>query len=896
MRMSMPKRLFAIVMSLCLLLPLCAIRTANAAVTFSGIDTLMIYNPLIYYEQWVYDDYTGWEQNIVTNSLSTGNMSGQIKTSSGSVLNRSITREQKPADDIIRLTPQQVRTLTDNKSMGAADGSVESASIVRAVGDTKAFWIQPNLSLSSTRAKTTMTCRAAGTYCNIWGNSTFTDTSIASQMASQFDNIIYANDTSYFGSARFAEDGVKVNILVYTISYGGSSGSICGYFTGSDLYSTAELGSEAASYNADSPIVHLNSYFCNSSYINVAYVTMAHEFQHLICCTSTMVNPANTNEDELGTWLNESMSMQAEEISYPGEVAEQGYVSGSYNGSTDISGGQSLFCFDTNNDIGVYGQGFLFSEYLKKQYGGTDIFGRIHSTWRTCAANLLNDGADLETALNSTVVSAINDSVSYDSAIISAINSTDNSTDTTQDSVSVFLSKLNLNFQIATVLKESSGIHSIGTGCNDADPLLNTASTVSIQGGGRVWVKTADGNSYTVPAGADSKLIYVGFKNGEMVMAPTTASGYVPSTDPYLTLPATMVISPIGTGRITATYGNFTPTSFTWTSDTPAVATVKGNGLSSATITPVSEGKTNITCTASDGTVTLEATSAVTVSSVDQYRLVTQPTAGKQYILVYFSGASYYGLSKTLSPLKAYPYGAPLSVTESGENVTFTLTETAYASTVDELELTASANGANWRFKNTDDNYLAFNTGGYPNLFPDGDFLDWRLATVSDNEVSLRNINYTADEYVYLGWSPSGYFYYSETPVGFRLYEKVEPVIEGSYTMSIPASVTGIDFSGINVAPGASGTRTQPFEISCSDLSGCTVSVAVTSNNNWQLVSGDYSFSYSVSKTSFTFTASGTETGSCIIDIAAINALNLPTGNYQFTDSLTFTITATPKN
>ncbi|MDD3400014.1 MAG: hypothetical protein PHT58_00065 [Eubacteriales bacterium] len=894
MKLSLPKRLLAIVLTLCLMIPAVALRISSAEVTFTGIDTLMIYNPLIYYEEWVYNN--GWSLNVTENALSTGNMIDQIKTSSGNVLN-SVPSSQLRSEggDIVRLTPQQVRQLTNNEYLGAVDGQYELASTTRAVGDTKSFWIQPNLSSSSTRASTSLTCRAVGTYCNIWGNSTFTNTSVASQMAAEFDSVIYANDTSYFGSARFAEDGVKVNILVYTITYGGSSGSICGYFTGSDLYTSSELGSSASSYNTGSPIVHLNAYFCNATYLSTAYVTMAHEFQHLICFTSTLKNSNNSDEVELGTWLNESMAMAAEEISYQGEVASQGYINGSYNTSGDIAGGQSLYCFDTDNDIGVYGQGFLFSEYLKQQYGSTGIFSGIHSTWRTSAASLLNDGADLETALGGTVVNAINNSMSYDSSIISSINSTDNSTDTTSDSVSVFLSKLNLNFQIATVLKQSSGVYSLGSVCADADPKLNTATTVSIQGGGRIFVQTSDGDSYTVPTGADSKLIYVGFKNGEMVFAPTTAADYTPSSEPSAVMPASLSIITGNSSALAVVARDFTPTSYTWTSSDPSVATISSGGAS-VMINGIKAGTSIVSCVVTDGTVSLTRSCTVSVFDVVEYRQVTTLTAGKEYLLGYASGSTIYLLSKTpqTASTSRYPCGQASTVSTGSQSDTlvFTLSNYDYAASPTELHLTAAQSGTSWTFVNTDGNYLAFDSGGYPVLTVSTTYNAWTVAA-SGNNVTLKNTNWTDDNFYYLGWNTSLYYSYSSSAVNFCLYEKVEsePIVEGTFEVTIPASTAGINF-GETINADSSGTRTQSFQVGCIELANCTITVVITSQNSWTLVDGAYSFPYEVPTQSFTFNAVGTQTGSCVIDLADIAALNLPTGNYSFTDRLTFTITS----
>ena len=112
-----------------------------------------------------------------------------------------------------------------------------------------------------------------------------------------------------------------------------------------------------------------NSFHCSAGrYQSTGLETIAHEYQHLICMSSTLLGNGRTRLTLMGTWLNESMAAAAEEWIYPGEMTELGYISRNYNGSGLISGGQSLYDFTTSSgDIGVYGQALLFSEYLKKQ-------------------------------------------------------------------------------------------------------------------------------------------------------------------------------------------------------------------------------------------------------------------------------------------------------------------------------------------------------------------------------------------------------------------------------------------------------------------------------------------------------------------------------------------------
>lgn len=67
-----------------------------------------------------------------------------------------------------------------------------------------------------------------------------------------------------------------------------------------------------------------------------------------------------------------------------------------------------------------------------------------------------------------------------------------------------------------------------------------------------------------------------------------------------------------GSGTLTVTPAMFTPTGYTWTSSDASVATVAGSGAN-ATVTYHGSGTATITCSATDGTVTKEATCSVTV-------------------------------------------------------------------------------------------------------------------------------------------------------------------------------------------------------------------------------------------------------------------------------------------
>lgn len=522
----MIKRLLRTFTATILAFALCAALVSPAVavsgrVTFAGIDTLMIYNPEVDYEDYKY-----------YSTMSTGNMNGQIKTADGNfnMFARPGTEETfywdrgaELREEMNGFTPVISGPVNEAESMDRLMPDV-------AVGTKKTFFYWPDQGYDYAYETAEFTCVYVGENCLIWGYD-FSDAAMAKEMGDEFDDLIYANNTAYFGTSRFMDQGEKINILVYSFYDRGESTNIIGFFWGIELYTVEELElwDYANYYNGGMPIIHINTDICTNegnAFANYGAVTVAHEHQHLVNMSSTLLGNGYWSGISMGTWLNEAMAKEAEELSYPGMVVSNGYVSNCYNKSLDISGGQSLYNFTTYYDIGVYGQGFLFSEYIKQLNGGADVYKKIHDYWRTAPETELTDAAALYSALPESVRSEILGSVDYSAAVQDEFSGEEEE----------FLSKLALSFHVAAALKESSGIYGMPSTCSEASPLLFTDdqnlswldrfTRCDIECGGRIFVKTRDGNSYTVPSDADSGLIYVGFKNGEMVIAPTTAENY----------------------------------------------------------------------------------------------------------------------------------------------------------------------------------------------------------------------------------------------------------------------------------------------------------------------------------------------------------------------------------
>ncbi len=466
--------------------------------TFVGVDTMMIYNPA----------------TSSSDTLYTGSMLGQVAADTSLQSAGEETGEKYVSLDLNELYGELEGIDLTGVPLEEPDISLSATDY--GVGGTCTFFAQPEETYKYQYG--TFTCLYSGTHCRVWGFG-YSDSATAAAMGQAFDNVIYPGDTKAFGTARYIKDGDKLNILVYPMY----STGLCGFFRPIELLTADELGSSSQYYNHDAAVIHINSFHCSPSrYQSTGLVTLAHEYQHLICMSSCLLGNGREQLKMMSTALNEAMSAAAEEWIYPGEMTELGYVSRDYNESGLIASGQSLYNFTTTSgDIGVYGQALLYSEYLKKQ-AGTGVFHAIHDYWRTASSSVLTDADALYNAFPQQVRDAIDAHVTYNSDISYLCG----------DEAEQFMSKMNLAYQIATVLQEPSGIYSTTSVCSEADPRLYTGSGCYIEGGGRLLFATADGNSYTVPAGASSRLIYVGFRDGEMVIPPTTAADYDPSS-PY---------------------------------------------------------------------------------------------------------------------------------------------------------------------------------------------------------------------------------------------------------------------------------------------------------------------------------------------------------------------------
>ncbi len=384
--------------------------------------------------------------------------------------------------------------------------------------DTHDFWVCTDL-VTYRYDKLTFRLAAEGAHCRIWtlpgDDLSFTDAQTAA-MLEQFESVVYPCDTAYFGGFRDLSGDGKLEIVAYAMN----STSVCGFFDTYDLYSYEEISvidpDDADSYNC-LPIINVNTRMaCKDT---IVYGTLAHEFQHLIQQSAILASPANSGllgrEKRIGVWLNEGFSMAAEELCYPGSVAEQGYLD-AFGRSEKIRQGMSYRRFDTTStDVGAYGQSFLFAAYLRAQCGD-GVFRDVLAYWQEAEEpSALSEAQAIRAVCGEDLIASFEALLPYGEAVSETLGSEDE----------ILLSKLALAFRLAILLEEESGLFSIGA--SEADIPVYTGTGRRLEGGGALLVEC--GGSFAVPFDADSGLVFVGIKDGavtEIYPVPEPEEGF----------------------------------------------------------------------------------------------------------------------------------------------------------------------------------------------------------------------------------------------------------------------------------------------------------------------------------------------------------------------------------
>ncbi|WP_157075946.1 Ig-like domain-containing protein [Neobacillus fumarioli] len=259
-----------------------------------------------------------------------------------------------------------------------------------------------------------------------------------------------------------------MDILCYDIQDGftGSGAYVAGYFYPGDLYNT--------DHSNRSEIFYIDTYPAmgngTTKDVSQVYSTLAHEFQHMVNYNQKVLVQGNTKG--MDTWLNEGLSMAAEQI-YDGHgLSDQVDY---YNNSTSIQNGHSLLYWDYNGDtLSNYALSYLFVQYVKLQAGqGDRIFKEI-----------IQDRASTYQAIEDIAKKYIDPNITF--------------------------GKLMTDFRIACLLKQPTGLYGF-----KGDPFFNSlkdkfysGQSANLRGGGAVVTVFNSSVGMTVPADKGQDITY----------------------------------------------------------------------------------------------------------------------------------------------------------------------------------------------------------------------------------------------------------------------------------------------------------------------------------------------------------------------------------------------------
>ncbi|MCI5863281.1 MAG: RICIN domain-containing protein, partial [Lachnospiraceae bacterium] len=516
------------------------ITNAETTTKLTNVDTVLIYNPLMY-------------ESGVTKS--TGNIVGQGSDAyetinglyvpadndenAGSAQNAAssgIEYFDHSKDEFQDLTEYYNSKAKESNKSNSSNEVISQKNVLPAVGSTKDFHILQDMNNESAYDNAVQfKCMAVGSKGIVWTyDSPNITTEFAQEILKEFDDNIYASDNKHFGNARFddPENNQLVNILVYPMT----QSNLGGFAYSKDCYSTDEANYysnlDPSKMNTDQCIMHTNyNVWTRSGGKQTVYGVIAHEFQHLISYAYILGNKNATRF--IPAYFTEGTAMEAEELYKSGLVRNQSYIN-FFNKSDEIIKGKSIYNFRSN--VSSYGASYLYTDYITRLSDPTasdvTMWKTFLTNWREAKTKTdLNIGNILKKTLPADKVSQIDSVIEYPDSIKQDINTSADNSEVCKNE-DEWLSKLTLAHYISLVLKEEQGsIYGIASNISeDVGPYTcpaNASNTsANIEGGGRIYVRTADSSTFTIPKDADPGLIYVGFKDHKMTVAPTTADEY----------------------------------------------------------------------------------------------------------------------------------------------------------------------------------------------------------------------------------------------------------------------------------------------------------------------------------------------------------------------------------
>lgn len=542
-------------------------------------DYVVIYNPMT-------SGYTG---------ATTGNMTGRILTEIDPYCKKSAPEAAQE--------PYRIDVDAEIAAENEKREKTEPPAGLRTsynVGDTKTFEIS---SYSPGPSSLSFKCVAKGAHCYVWTpaqnlNNYYTldsiDPSYPQLVCDEFESKFDQMRSSFGDHSNGSEGDGRINLMYYNIDdgfqIGSSNGYVAGYFSSYDYYSNGL------------PMIHIDTYPC-VFYVNLSgeeiyrldnsYSVFCHEYQHLINYSIT---------GGMDTWLNEAMSAAAEEICYPGSSIVsriQSWENYYYNQLGDwlqpphefeytpeyeLHNGYSMYDWSNSLDyvLPLYSQVCMFSQYLFTHFGN-GIFKNITQLYSSNGAiNAIASATGMATSdlvKNFRIAVTANDYGCY-------------------DGIYGFAPQVDY---------DPSEYHDLANPYQILGPVVFTGESCSIKPGGSITVKPVNGN-YVPPTGASGTLVYIGVTRN-VQSEPVALEGLSITPD------AATVYTGYSTSiKLVTEPRNANDFDAVWSVSDPSRASISGSGRI-VSVTGIAEGRTVVSCTATDRTTgeTFTVSSNVTV-------------------------------------------------------------------------------------------------------------------------------------------------------------------------------------------------------------------------------------------------------------------------------------------
>jgi len=249
----------------------------------------------------------------------------------------------------------------------AKSGLDRSAVLAKVPAPAATFWVIDDWD-QDTYVQVPATLKGTGTSCYIYVDDNVTPAEFTAQqvldLISLFDNDVYSQDRAVFGTEwKPGIDNEDPVFILVTKAWSGQS--VAGYFSSEDEVPNGP----AAPHSNEREIFYVDY---NSAGGDEAGALLAHEFQHMINYNQRFRLKGVTED----SWLNEGLSMFAEDVCGFGAVSDKSTDSAAfildYLNAPELI---SLTVWTQNN--AQYGASLLFVRYLWEKYGGNALITRL---------------------------------------------------------------------------------------------------------------------------------------------------------------------------------------------------------------------------------------------------------------------------------------------------------------------------------------------------------------------------------------------------------------------------------------------------------------------------------------------------------------------------------------